>query len=236
MAEYLSFHYEEPSDLLPRGVHFPLSVNNFPAACARLLLSKAGGKPKRALDLGCAVGRATFELARRVPEVVGIDYSQSFIRAARKIQQSGKHPYRLFLEGQIRQPRVAKAPSKIDRQGVRFATGDALRLPPQLGTFDLVLAANLIDRLNQPARFLSQVLPKLVRPGGVVLLTSPYTWSTDFTPRHRWLRDSFSHVRNLLRHRFRLLHRQDLPFLLREHRRKFQYTFADATLWQRSSS
>jgi hypothetical protein len=33
-----------------------------------------------------------------------------------------------------------------------------------------------------------------------------------------------------------LLSRQDLPFLLREHRRKFQLTFADATLWLRTSS
>lgn len=190
----------------------------------------------RALDLGCAVGRGTFELARRTPEVVGIDASKSFIRAARKMQRSGKYPYRLLIEGLILQPKVAKVPAGIDRQRAHFASGDALRLSPKLGTFDLVMAANLIDRLTHPARFLTKVLPKLVRPGGVVLLTSPYTWSTEFTPRHRWLRDSFFQIGKLLRPHFRLLHRQDLPFLLREHRRKFQLTFSDATLWQRHSS
>jgi SAM-dependent methyltransferase len=104
---------------------------------------------------------------------------------------------------------------------------------PDLGKFDLVLAANLLDRVNDPRKLLQKVLPKLVRPGGLLLLTSPYTWSEDFTPRSRWLQDSFRTLRRLLAPHFRLLHRQDLPFLLREHRRKFQLTFADATLWLR---
>jgi hypothetical protein len=96
-----------------------------------------------------------------------------------------------------------------------------------------VLAANLIDRLPDPQRFLKEVLSKLIRPGGTLLLTSPYTWSTDFTPETRWLHDSFPTIRRSLGSHFRLIHRQNLPFLLREHRRKFQYTFADATLWRR---
>jgi len=33
---------------------------------------------KRALDVGCAVGRATFELARSFDETVGIDLSARF--------------------------------------------------------------------------------------------------------------------------------------------------------------
>jgi len=40
---------------------------------------KAGAKMGRALDLGCAVGRSSFELAREYQEVVGIDISQTFI-------------------------------------------------------------------------------------------------------------------------------------------------------------
>ena len=42
-----------------------------------------------------------------------------------------------------------------------------------------------------------------------------------------------ANLKKLLRPHFRLIHRQHLPFILREHRRKFQYTFADATLWQK---
>jgi putative 4-mercaptohistidine N1-methyltranferase len=179
------------------------------------------------------VGRSSFELAHKIPEVIGIDYSRSFIRAAKQLQKKGKIRFPLLEEGKITKPTFARVSSRIDRKRVCFQVGDALRLPKKLGTFDLVLAANLIDRLPEPQRFLKKVLPQLVQPGGTVLLTSPYTWSADFTPETRWLKDSFSTIQRILRPSFRLLHRQNLPFLLREHRRKFQYTFADATLWRR---
>ena len=179
------------------------------------------------------MGRASFELAQKVPEVVGIDFSKSFIAAARKLVSHGTLLFQLKQEGSLTQTVRAGAPSRKIRNRVCFRTGDALRLP-RLGTFDLVLAANLLDRLKDPKKLLLRVLPSLVRPGGLLLLTSPYTWSPEFTPRSQWLKDSFPAIRKLLSPAFRLVRRQDIPFLLREHRRKFQLTFADATLWLRT--
>jgi len=212
-----------------------MGIRNFPAACAALLLAEARQRkvtPRRALDLGCAMGRASFELARKGPEVVGIDFSKSFIAAAKKLAATGTYSFRLKEEGNRTRPARATAPSQKIRSRVSFRTGDALRLP-KLGTFDLVLAANLLDRVKDPKALLQKVLPKLVRPGGLLLLTSPYTWSEEFTPHARWLKNSFSTLCKLLSPHFLSLRRQDLPFLLREHRRKFQLTFADATLWLR---
>ncbi|NDI17594.1 MAG: methyltransferase type 12, partial [Verrucomicrobia bacterium] len=77
-------------------------------------------------------------------------------------------------EGKKSRRSLAQAPAKPLRQRVSFLPADALRLPKNLGTFDLLLAANLIDRLPHPKKFLSQVLPSLVNPGAKVLLTSPY--------------------------------------------------------------
>ena len=230
----MAFHYLEPADLLPKGAPVPRGLTNFPKACAHLLLSRSEGRPARALDLGCAVGRSSFELAKKIREVIGIDFSRAFIRTAKQLQKTGKIRFALLEEGHGKKLSLARIPPPIDRNRVRFQTGDALRIPARLGTFDLLLAANLIDRLPEPLRFLKQALPRLVRPGGTLLLTSPYTWSTAFTPKTRWLNDSFATIQKALRPHFRLLHRQDLPFLLREHRRKFQYTFADATLWQKT--
>jgi len=229
----LAFHYLEPSQLLPPGAPLLRSIDNFPSACAHLLLRHAPKRASRALDLGCAVGRSSFEIARRIPKVIGIDYSKSFIRAAKKIQKKGSLRFNLLEEGTITRPSFATFSTTTSRKRTTLLTGDALHLPSDLGSFDMVLAANLIDRLPEPKRFLKQILPRLVKPGGIVLLTSPYTWSSEFTPRSRWLNDSFSTIRMALRSSFRLLHRQNLPFLLREHRRKFQFTFADATIWQR---
>jgi len=189
-------------------------------------------KPLRALDLGCAVGRSAFELARKVPEVVGIDFSKAFIRAARTLAGKGSLRFPCKTEGALTEPVTIQAPARKYRERVCFRTGDALHLP-DLGRFDLVLAANLIDRVKDPGTLLRQVLPSLVGPGGLLLLTSPYTWTEEFTPRPRWLPDSFPKIRKLLSPHFRLIRRQDLPFLLREHRRKFQLSFADASLWRR---
>ena len=213
----------------------PLGIRNFPTTCASLLLSEArrkGVRPRRALDLGCAVGRASFELAKMVPEVVGIDFSKAFIAAAKKLATTGTYSFLLKEEGELARPARAVAPSQATRSRVCFRVGDALHLP-KLGTFDLVLAANLLDRVKDPEKLLQNVLPGLVRPGGLLLLASPYTWSEEYTPRSRWLRNSFPALRKLLSPHFRFLRRQDLPFLLREHRRKFQLTFSDAILWRR---
>jgi len=235
LAEYLAFHYLEPRSLFPKGRPVPLGIRNFPAACTSLLLAEARRRkvaPRRALDLGCAVGRASFELARKAPEVIGIDFSKAFIAAAKKFAATGTYSFRLKEEGNRTRPAWATAPSLKIRTRVSFRTGDALRLP-ELGTFDLVLAANLLDRVQDPKALLQKVLPKLVCPGGLLLLTSPYTWSKEFTPQARWLKNSLPTLCKLLSPHFLLLRRQDLPFLLREHRRKFQLAFADATLWLR---
>lgn len=233
MSEYLAFHYLEPKSLLPKNIPVPRGVKLFPAACAQLLISHADSSPLRALDLGCAVGCSSFILTQCVHEVVGVDFSHSFIRAANQLKKSGQIRFMLKEEGALAQKAIAKVPRKAIRRRVRFIQGDALRLPKGLGTFDLVLAANLIDRLPDPEKFLRNVLPSLLHQGGHVLLTSPYTWSEQFTPRAKWLQNSFPTLRSILQSHFRLLSRQNLPFLLREHQRKFQYTFADATIWQR---
>lgn len=65
------------------------------------------------MDIGCAVGRSTFELTRGVQEVIGIDYSHSFINAANKLKKEGKLQYNLVQEGDIVTETVAEVPADI---------------------------------------------------------------------------------------------------------------------------
>jgi len=65
---------------------------------------------------------------------------------------------------------------------VSFHCGDACNLPSDLGQFGCVLAANLICRLPNPYKFLDR-LPSLVAPGGILVLTTPFSWSEEFTPK-----------------------------------------------------
>ena len=67
----------------------PRDGARFPARCAELAAkhapASADGSPRWALDVGCAVGGATFELARSFEAVVGLDFSHAFIAAAKRL-------------------------------------------------------------------------------------------------------------------------------------------------------
>jgi SAM-dependent methyltransferase len=115
---------------------------------------------------------------------------------------------------------------------------DATRLPRDIGSFDVVLAANLICRLSDPAGFLGRT-STLLKSGGHLLLTSPFTWLEEYTPRKRWIGGIDSQMRSeieltrLLECNFQLHRRRDLPFLIREHERKYQIGIALGTCWIR---
>ena len=137
-------------------------------------------------------------------------------------------------EGAALDEMVVELPPDLPAKRVRFLTGDACDLPADLGRFDLILLANLIDRLPDPARCLER-LPEFLSPGGWLIITSPYTWLEDYTPRAKWLDGgeggTLAALENALAPAFALRRTFDLPFLIREHRRKFQWSIAEVSLW-----
>lgn len=92
LQEYLALHYGAPEiqmrqEALPAA--FATALENFPRRCADKLIEaalKAGVEGSSALDVGCAVGASTFALARHFENVVGIDFSASFIKAAEALR------------------------------------------------------------------------------------------------------------------------------------------------------
>ncbi len=241
LAEYLLFHYGTAEQVFPRGAG-PREALGFPSRCVTECVDFSRLPERaRALDLGCAVGGASFELARHFSEVIGLDASHQFIAVATGLARTGAASFNAVVEGSLTEWMEAVVPAEIDRGRVRFEEGDAMRPPKDLGSFNLVLAANLIDRLPSPASFLRRI-PFLVRPGGQLVITSPYTWLTEYTPKEEWLGGRVIHgrparasetLRESLERDFTLLAARDLPFLIREHERKFQWSVAEATTWQR---
>lgn len=232
LDEYLLFHYGEPHEVLPweRG---PKEALGFAVRTVTELLDAAAVPAEgTALDLGCAVGRSSFELARHVRKVTGIDYSHSFIEAARALAAAGELPYERADEAAATTPLTARAPSG-PRGEVAFEQGDAMNLRPDLGTYDVVHAANLLCRLTEPAKLIAR-LPSLMKPGGQLLLTTPCTWLEDFTPRGRWPQGSTREwLKQELGGHFDLALETDLPFLIREHARKYQWSVALGMRWVR---
>lgn len=86
----------------------------------------------------------------------------------------------------LQEQRTAQLPECTDVGRVRFKCADACNLPRDLAPVDAILAANLLCRLPDPVAFLDR-LPALLRPGGVVVLTTPWSWLEAWTKRPRWL-------------------------------------------------
>jgi len=197
--------------------------------------------PPTALDVGCAVGGASFELAKSFEIVVGMDYSKHFVDAAEHMKSSRPVKYTAQVEGDIHKEYLAAIPEDVDVDRLRFVQGDACNIPHTIGPFDVVLAANLLCRLPDPQRFL-QRLPTLVKPGGIVVLVSPYSWLEAWTPKPNWIGatvegdrpvPSFQALSESLSIHFSLVHQEDMPFLIREHVRKYQWGCSHATVWKR---
>jgi putative 4-mercaptohistidine N1-methyltranferase len=239
LAEYLLFHYGSEEAIFGQRPG-PRDALDFPVRCVHELVDtdalRAGA---RALDVGCSVGRSSFELGRFCAEVLGIDFSHSFIQAASLLKEQGALSFEVIAEGDICSRIQARVPAHLDRKRAHFRVADAMNLSDNLGSFDLVLAANLICRLPEPRRFLRR-LPQLVNPGGQLLMTTPFTWLAEFTARGKWLggrkedgKRSFEALKEVLDQDFELQLTRDLPFLIREHERKFQYGIAHGCRWIR---
>jgi 5-histidylcysteine sulfoxide synthase/putative 4-mercaptohistidine N1-methyltranferase len=243
---YLLLHYGSAEETL-EGMPAPAEALRFPQRCAQRLIDAAkshGVSRERALDVGCAVGGATFALAREFESVLGVDLSAGFTATAERLRIEGGFDYERIDEGDRRTPLRAAVDADIDRSRVTFRRADACALPPDLGEFDVVLAANLLCRLPSPRSFLSRLGgPRgLVRPGGLLLLTTPFTWREEFTPREAWLGGREVNGRSVssadalseeLSGDFELIESTDLPLLIREHRRKYEWIVAASTLWRR---
>lgn len=238
LSQYLLFHYGTAGEVIAEefGRMLGGAPADFPVRCVECFEREGLAADARALDLGCAVGRASFELARCCGSVLGIDFSEMFIQAARKLKEKGFLGYDRVDEGARSTSCTARAPDGIDRGRVEFERGDATRLPESLGAFDLVLAANLLCRLREPGRLLER-LPDLVRAGGQLVITTPCTWLEEFTPRKNWLageeKSTLETLQSALGAAFELERVSDLPFLIRDHRRRYEIGFAQASRWRR---
>ncbi|WP_417551200.1 5-histidylcysteine sulfoxide synthase [Methylophaga sp.] len=236
LSEYAEFHYGESY----------FDVPNFQKTIAQIAIDRMADKPaKRALDLGCAVGRASFELAKHFDHVTGIDFSARLINLGVQLKRDGVIRYAVADEGDLllyREERLANFDLDECASKVEFMQGDACNLKSVYSDYDLVVAANLLDRLYDPILFL-KVIHERINAGGLLVLASPYTWLEEHTDKANWLGgfkkdgESFSTldgIKSILEQHFTLLEPPfSQAFVIRETRRKFQHTLSEVTIWER---
>jgi SAM-dependent methyltransferase len=164
------------------------------------------------LDLGCALGRMSFEVAKHTQEtVVGIDTSQEFITACHQIG-ANQHE-------DIAYPVPPQA-------NVSFLSADAQDLPFADSAFQCVLCLNLIDRVPHPKRVIEEIT-RVLSPTGLLLISDPYDWEEEHTAPAEWIANMcglFSPA-----HWEIILEKDRVPFTLLVYDRKIS-TYANHTL------
>ncbi|MEC5126712.1 putative 4-mercaptohistidine N1-methyltransferase [Verrucomicrobiales bacterium BCK34] len=231
---YLLFHYGTAEEITA-GLGF--DVAGLPARCLEFPVTTTemlGDEPVgRVLDLGCAVGRSSFEFSRRAEAVIGIDFSQSFVDAAEAIRSGASLTYRRYGEMHLSEMLRASLPDGVNADRIQFEQGDAMALRADLGSFDLVHAANLLCRLPEPFRFMKR-LPELVNPGGHLIMATPATWMDQYTPRENQpVGLTLDYLKHHLEADFEMVSVEEVPFLIREHRRKLQLSTSQTSVWRR---
>ncbi|MPZ71873.1 MAG: methyltransferase domain-containing protein [Nitriliruptorales bacterium] len=109
----------------------------------------------RVLDVGCGGGRHAFEFYRRGAHVVALD------RNAEDLAEVAAMFRAMALAGEA--PESATAAT---------VEGDALHLPFGDATFDIVLAAEILEHIPDDEAAMGEIF-RVVRPGGTVAVTVP---------------------------------------------------------------
>jgi len=236
ISQYCEFQYGDSN----------FGVENFAVKCAELATKYANDSAcKTALDIGCATGRASFELARNFDEVVGIDFSARFIGVGDRLKNDGVIHYERNEQGGIK----SKHSHSLEEFGlekvalnVEFYQGDACNLKEHFKGYDLVMGTNLIDRLYEPTLFLNDVKHR-VNKGGYLILTSPYTWLEEYTKKEQWLGGYIDEngnevstivtIKEILLDTFDFVAVEDVEFVIRETPRKYQHSIAQMSVFKK---
>ncbi|MDK2083801.1 5-histidylcysteine sulfoxide synthase [Aliarcobacter butzleri] len=132
-------------------------------------------KNSKALDLGCCVGRTSFELAKIYDEVLGIDFSANYINIGVKLKLYDFVNYKIKKEDKTFEERAISL-KDFDLEKVKdkvsFMQGDACNLKEIYKDFDLIFYSSLIDKLYYPKKFLEDVSRRINKNGFFVFLGS----------------------------------------------------------------
>jgi SAM-dependent methyltransferase/uncharacterized protein YbaR (Trm112 family) len=181
LASYAQSHYgdrAEPRDLDGGSLLGPLRRG--------LALLGGSGQAGPALDLGCAVGRASFELAAGSDRLVlGVDVNFTMLRLARALLRGEPvEAPRRRIGVVYDKVRIAGRFAHAER--VDFWCCDVLALPFAPGAFGLAVAMNLLDCVGDPRRLLGEI-EAMLAPDGTAVLSTPYDWSPVATSPLGWI-------------------------------------------------
>jgi SAM-dependent methyltransferase len=113
------------------------------------------GPGVKVIDVGCGAGRHTFEAFRRGADVIGFDQNAGDLNDVDAILQAMKEQ--------------GEAPASARGEVVK---GDALELPYADGSFDCVIASEILEHVPEDDRAIAELV-RVLKSGGALAITVP---------------------------------------------------------------
>jgi len=233
--EYLAVHYDDWREALPAEHPFRQFQDgafreDFYRGAMQLLRPHLR-EPRVGVDIGCSVGRGTWELGEVCTRAYGIEVAfLSALTARRMLRGFPDAPrhYPLRLDGNL----VRRRPlDNRTRENVEIMVASAESLPFPDSSIGVTNSWNVIDRLPDPGRALSEQ-ERVTTPGGIFSMTSPYNWETSHTARRNWIGGqdevpTLAAIRGRLAERMDILQeREHLPWIFWLTERYFEVFFS----------
>lgn len=140
-----------------------------------------------ALDIGCAVGRLSFELSKSNTHVIGIDTSISFIRKARELLKARELTFDLIIEGLITEERSCTFDGQWNFDRIDFLVADALALPFPRSMFSTVTSVNILEKVSSPIDHLIDINRVLREENAMFMFSDPFSWDESVSHPESWL-------------------------------------------------
>lgn len=242
ICQQLQNHYGEANDSGAQAhnvANYPLQV----ARAVRYFTQKYQSETTKLLDLGCSVGRSSFELADYFDQIDAVDFSARYILHGVQLQQNKRVRYALENEGDIvdfKEVHLAGLGLSAHQDKIHFSQGDPCNLKAIFSGYDVVLAQHVLEKSYDPAQFLNTIGARL-NPGALLILVSDYQFSQDVADKAKWLGGTkvngenvtgFDGLSQRLDSGFSLLDQQELTRLVKVNQRHFDLSLTHLTVWQ----
>ena len=140
-----------------------------------------------ALDIGCAVGRLSFEMSKTYSHVIGIDTSKTFIEKARELLIKKRLDFDLIIEGHIAERRSCELDGQWNYDNMEFIVADALALPFPKSLFSTVSSVNVLEKVPDPLLHLAEANRVLREKDSMFLFSDPFSWDESVMGSELWL-------------------------------------------------
>lgn len=187
-------------------------------------------KPESIVEIGCGVGGLAKVVAKNAKSYLGVDMAFASIALARHVYLQATYPIPIRIPQDLYNGALTGKPKlpKLKLKNVDFVVAELERLPVARGRFDLAIALNAIDMIEDP-RNQPKLQWELLRQGGVAIQSCPYIWHKDVADRLRsslpkGIQSSSQAVEQLYKEvGFSLLKRiEHLPWLFLKHFRQIE--------------